>query len=314
MNKKKLIVLFVFAFLLSGCKDKVNELYNGNAYASENFIDNYYEIWNEDLINNVSTTINYELTVDNPETPDSEGIVKIDYKQRVAMGINPSLNYIDAVDQINPDTKEYLNWFDDTPVEDKGKGFGPTKNLSTIDKIVLVISGAYLTGFGYSLIHKSNYHVGGFAILDEIVNNYRTKKSKDISLLVDVIVVVLTFLSYGFETAVYSVIAIFLINYMSTKSRIGVSNSKTFFIITTKESEVKDYLINELNHDYTEFNVKGGYSNNKNKIIMTVVDTKDYYRLKEGINLIDPNAFVFIIDNYEAINKNVTISKKLNIN
>lgn len=187
-------------------------------------------------------------------------------------------------------------------------------DLSTIDKIVLVISGAYLTGFGYSLIHKSNYHVGGFAILDEIVNNYRTKKSKDISLLVDVIVVVLTFLSYGFETAVYSVIAIFLINYMSTKSRIGVSNSKTFFIITTKESEVKDYLINELNHDYTEFNVKGGYSNNKNKIIMTVVDTKDYYRLKEGINLIDPNAFVFIIDNYEAINKNVTISKKLNIN
>ena len=108
MNKKKLIVLFVFAFLLSGCKDKVNELYDGNAYASENFIDNYYEIWNEDLINNVSTTINYELTVDNPETPDSEGIVKIDYKQRVAMGINPSLNYIDAVDQINPDTKEYL--------------------------------------------------------------------------------------------------------------------------------------------------------------------------------------------------------------
>ena len=134
MNKKKLIVLFVFAFLLSGCKDKVKELYDGNAYASENFIDNYYEIWNEDLINNVSSTINYELTVDNPETPNSEGIVKIDYKQRVAMGINPSLNYIDAIDQINPDTKEYLNWFDDTPIEDKGKGFGPTKNLSTIDK------------------------------------------------------------------------------------------------------------------------------------------------------------------------------------
>ena len=45
---------------------------------------------------------------------------------------------------------------------------------------------------------------------------------------------------------------------------------------------------------------------------MTVIDTKDYYRLKEGVNLIDENAFVFIIDNYEAINKNVTISKKLN--
>ena len=185
-------------------------------------------------------------------------------------------------------------------------------DVSTIDQIVLVISGAYLTGLGYSLIHKENYHVGGFTILDEVVNNYRTKKNKEMSVLVDLIIIVLTTLLYGFETAVYSTIVIFLIRYMSTKSKVGISSSKTFFIITTKEKEIKEYLLNELKQDYTEFNVKGGYSNNKNKIIMSVIDTKDYYRLKEGVSLIDQNAFIFIIDNYEAINKNVTISKKIN--
>ena len=185
-------------------------------------------------------------------------------------------------------------------------------DVSTIDQIVLVISGAYLTGLGYSLIHKENYHVGGFTILDEVVNNYRTKKNKEIFIIVDILIILITFLAYGFETATYSAIVIFLITYMSTKSKIGISSSKTFFIITTKEKEIKEYLLNELKQDYTEFNVKGGYSNNKNKIIMTVIDTKDYYRLKEGVSLIDQNAFIFIIDNYEAINKNVTISKKLN--
>ena len=183
-------------------------------------------------------------------------------------------------------------------------------DVSTIDQIVLVISGAYLTGLGYSLIHKENYHVGGFTILDEVLNNYRTKKNKEISIIVDILIILITFLAYGFETATYSAIVIFLITYMSTKSKIGISSSKTFFIITTKEKEIKEYLLNELKQDYTEFNVKGGYSNNKNKIIMTVIDTKDYYRLKEGVSLIDQNAFIFIIDNYEAINKNVTISKK----
>ena len=183
-------------------------------------------------------------------------------------------------------------------------------DVATIDQIVLVISGAYLTGLGYSLIHKENYHIGGFTILDEVVNNYRTKKNKEISIIVDILIILITFLAYGFETAIYSIIVIFLITYMSTKSKIGISNSKTFFIITTKEKEIKEYLLNELKQDYTEFNVKGGYSNNKNKIIMSVIDTKDYYRLKEGISLIDQNAFIFIIDNYEAINKNVTISKK----
>ena len=188
--------------------------------------------------------------------------------------------------------------------------FTSKTDVSTIDQIVLVISGAYLTGLGYSLIHKENYHVGGFTILDEVVNNYRTKKNKEISIIVDILIILITFLAYGFETATYSAIVIFLITYMSTKSKIGISSSKTFFIITTKEKEIKEYLLNELKQDYTEFNVKGGYSNNKNKIIMTVIDTKDYYRLKEGVSLIDQNAFIFIIDNYEAINKNVTISKK----
>ena len=47
---------------------------------------------------------------------------------------------------------------------------------------------------------------------------------------------------------------------------------------------------------------------------MTVIDTKDYFRLKEGIAIIDPEAFITIIDNYESINKNVTLNKKPNKN
>ena len=37
------------------------------------------------------------------------------------------------------------------------------------------------------------------------------------------------------------------------------------------------------------------------------------YRLKEGISLIDDKAFISIIDNYETINKNRRLNKKLKI-
>ena len=33
---------------------------------------------------------------------------------------------------------------------------------------------------------------------------------------------------------------------------------------------------------------------------MTVLPTKDYYRLKEGINKIDPHAFFIVTDSYEV--------------
>lgn len=185
-------------------------------------------------------------------------------------------------------------------------------DLSEVDTILLVLCGSYLTGYGYSIIHKANHNVGGFSIIDGIVNSYRTNKNNEFSLIIELIVLILTFLFFGFEKTIYTIIIIILINYMSTKSKIGISTSKTFYIITTKEKEVKDFLLNTINIDYTEFNVKGGYSNNKSKIIMTVINTKDYYRLKEGINIIDENAFIFILDNYETINQNVTITKKLN--
>ena len=101
---------------------------------------------------------------------------------------------------------------------------------------------------------------------------------------------------------------------MSTKAKLGISSNKTFLIITAKEKEVKDYLLNDLKYDFTEFNAKGGFTNHKSKIIMSVIDTKDYYKLKEGINIIDPKAFISIIDNYESINKNITINKQKNSN
>lgn len=184
-------------------------------------------------------------------------------------------------------------------------------NLTDVEPIVLIITGSYLIGLGSSIIHKYSSSVGGFSIIDDIINTYTHTKRKTISYLFEIIVVLLTFLSYGFESSIYTIIAIMIVNYMSTKSKIGISTTKTFYIITTKEKEIKNYLINELNHDYTEFNVKGGYTNNKNKIIMTVVDTKDYYRLKEGINIIDNKAFVFILDNYEVLNRNISLEKRL---
>ena len=148
-------------------------------------------------------------------------------------------------------------------------------DLSGVEPIILVICGSYLTGYGYSLIHKYGSNVGGFSLIDLIINSYRKNKNKEFTYVIEAVVIILTFLTINFESSIYAIITIFLINYMSTKSKIGISNSKTFFVITTKEKEVKDYLLNTLNVDYTEFNVKGGYSNNKNKIMMTGIDTKE---------------------------------------
>jgi uncharacterized membrane-anchored protein YitT (DUF2179 family) len=184
--------------------------------------------------------------------------------------------------------------------------------FENLETILQTISGSAIISYGSSLIYKEGLSASSIDILQDIFNSTRNYKDKSFSYAFEVIIVLLASFIISIESAVYSAIAIIIIIYMSTKSKIGISTSKTFYIITEKPEEIKDYLINELECDYTEINVKGGFTNQKNKIIMTVIDTKDYYRLKEGVTIIDPHAFISIIDNYETINKNLSLDKKLN--
>jgi len=60
------------------------------------------------------------------------------------------------------------------------------------------------------------------------------------------------------------------------------------------------YIMNELRHGVTIFPVKGGYTKEKQKMLMCVIPTREYYKLKEGIRKIDPESFFVITDSYEV--------------
>ena len=182
--------------------------------------------------------------------------------------------------------------------------------LDNFEKIMAVIVGSFITGFGYSMIYKEGKNVGGIDIIQDITNSGTKYRSYLPTFIMEGLILLFTLIILGLESMKYSAIVIIIVRYMTTKSKIGISSSKMFYIITTEEEEVKKYIMNELNHDITQFDVKGGYSKNKSKILMTVMDTKDYYVLKEGILLIDPKAFISITDSYEVINKNLSLSKR----
>ena len=142
-------------------------------------------------------------------------------------------------------------------------------------------------------------------------NEFRKKNSRILSRLFDISLLLFSLVSYGLEQTLYSIMLIIIIRRMTTKARIGISNTKAFYIITTKEKEIKKYLMEELHHDLTSFDAEGGFSKKKNKVIMTVINTKDYYKVKEGIKLIDPKAFISITDNYEVMNNNISIREDI---
>lgn len=180
----------------------------------------------------------------------------------------------------------------------------------SVEELLIAIAGAFIMGYGYSLMYKEGFKTGSINILEDIYNDFAKKNTRLLSRGFDVVLVLATTKIFGIEQALYSTIVIVIIRHMTTKARIGISDSKAFYIITTKEKEVKKYLMEELHHDLTAFDAEGGFSKKKSRVIMSVISTKDYFRVKEGIQLIDPKAFISITDNYEVMNRNVKINEE----
>ena len=75
------------------------------------------------------------------------------------------------------------------------------------------------------------------------------------------------------------------------------------FELTYKEREkaIKEYIIKHLHHNVTIFDVKGGFLEKKRKVLLSVIPSREYYKVTEGIKAIDKEAFFVVTDSYEVI-------------
>ncbi len=183
----------------------------------------------------------------------------------------------------------------------------PYINIQKTELIVIAALGGFLSGIGYGIIFKSGYTSGGTDILNQMMEKYLHIPISSSIIIVDGAITLCGGFLFGFPTMIYSFISLILISVFSNKTIIGEGKSKTLYITSSKVEEIKYYLHHELKIDSTDFDIVGGYSNEVQKMIMTVIKTKDYYRIKEAIQVIDRNAFITATDAYQLVNENITI-------
>ncbi|MBR2678596.1 MAG: YitT family protein [Bacilli bacterium] len=181
-----------------------------------------------------------------------------------------------------------------------------TANITNIieidysDFLLLVIFAAVLCGVANGLMYKSGYNNGGFPVISQILyDKYKISVAKS-SLVINVVIVLIGAFFFGTTNALYAIIYIYISNLVLDKVLLGISNNKAFYIITTKEEEIKEYILRTLQHSITTFDVKGGFLDNKRKVMLTVIPSREYYRLTEGIKSIDADAFFVVTDSYQV--------------
>lgn len=173
-------------------------------------------------------------------------------------------------------------------------------HIDTQDLILLSIFIGLISGFANGLMYKTGFSNGGLPIISQILyEKFKIPISKS-SFVINGLIVLIGGCFFGFTMVMYAFIILFINSFVLDKVILGVSNNKAFYIITTKPDEVKSYIITHLKHSVTIFDVKGGFMEKKRKVLLTVIPSREYFKVTGGIKEIDEEVFFLACDAYQV--------------
>jgi len=178
-------------------------------------------------------------------------------------------------------------------------------DLGNLEMIVIAVIGGILAGIGYGLIYKSGFSTGGTDVIGLLVCKYSKISMGSAMMFVNVSIIVIGKIVFSWEIVMYAIVVAYLISVATDKILLGISNSKAFYIVVDRDKDdiVNDFLLSLPGVGSTIIDANGGYSNDKQTLILAVAPTKMYFLIKEGLKEIDKNIFYLVCDSYEVSSK-----------
>ena len=174
------------------------------------------------------------------------------------------------------------------------------QNGLTSDSILNALYGGVIGGIGVGLVLRGQGTTGGTDILVRLLNIWHGIPYSQTYIVTDVVVVFTAGLSFGWELALYAVVALYVGGIAAEFAAEGVRTTRTVLIITTQPQSVAQRVLEELQRGVTMWQGVGMYSGQERQILLCAVSRAEVNPIKAIVHEADPQAFVVIGEAYEA--------------
>ncbi len=163
------------------------------------------------------------------------------------------------------------------------------------DSLTASMIGGIMAGAGIGIALRSGGSSGGM----DIVGMYFTKKYKDfsvgkVSLAVNCVVYGICAVLFGLPTAIYSIIYSAVSTLMTDKAHIQNINVEVMIFTKEAPKQIVDCIVREFHRDATWWEAKGGYTEDKTYMVMTILSKYECEHLRPKLKRIDEHAFVVV--------------------
>ncbi|OBR96148.1 MULTISPECIES: YitT family protein [Clostridium] len=186
-----------------------------------------------------------------------------------------------------------------------GKMYPNIKPFSN-DILIQLILGILICGLGMGIVFNLNASTGGTDIIAKIINKYTQISIGKSVLMADIAITIAATLILGVNKGMYAILGVILNSTIIDKVILSLNSYKQVAIISNNGENIKKYIVNELSRSATIYYAKGAYKNSNKEVITTILDRKQFLKLKNYIKVLDDKAFITVNDVNEVLGEGFT--------
>ena len=178
--------------------------------------------------------------------------------------------------------------------------------VATNDPMLASIIGGVIKGAGLGMIYYVGATTGGVDIVAKFLRQRHTHINfGTIILIMDVVIIVgYALVLKRYESAMYSLIAMFVVSKVIDLVLYGMDNSSVCYVISEHSDEIVHEIISgRVHRGVTILNGAGAYSGRPEKILMCVIKRHQISEFRRMIRNIDPNSFCIVTDAKDVFGK-----------
>ena len=174
---------------------------------------------------------------------------------------------------------------------------------ATSDPMLAAVIGGVIKGFGLGVIYYVGATTGGIDIVVKFLRkNLASVNFGTLMLLLDAVILVAYALILGrYESAMYSLVAMYVTTKVVDLVLYGIDNACICYIISDHAEELTNEIVSgKIHRGVTLLEGKGAYSGAHREVLMCVIKRQQIGQLKRLVKSIDERAF-FIVTNAKNV-------------
>lgn len=170
----------------------------------------------------------------------------------------------------------------------------------TSDLLLACTFGGIILGIGLGIILRNNGSLDGTEIIAVCLNKKVSFSIGEIIMLINLFILGSAGFVFGWDRAMYSLLAYFIIFKTIDVVIEGLDESKSIIIISDKYEEIAKDIMEKFELGVTYIKGQGAYSGENKKIIFCVISRLELANLKNHVLETDPAAFIAIENVHEV--------------